>query len=101
MANEKNRYVQLIESIFLKYYYEGSMEFTFKREDIVEMADKLGIKLPKNLGDVVYSFRYRAQLPTVITEKAPEGYEWIIRPAGRSQYKFVLTKEATDRKSVV
>jgi hypothetical protein len=50
MANEKNRYVQLIESIFLKYYYEGSMEFTFKREDIVEMADKLGIKLPKNLG---------------------------------------------------
>jgi len=95
MANEKNRYVQLIESIFLKYYCEGSMEFTFKREDIVEMADKLGIKLPKNLGDVVYSFRYRAQLPTVITEKAPEGYEWIIRPAGRSQYKFVLTKEAT------
>jgi phage-related holin len=53
MANEKNRYMQLIESIFLKYYYEGSMEFTFKQEDIVEMADKLGIKLPKNLGDVV------------------------------------------------
>lgn len=95
MANKQNRYVQLIESIFLKYYREGSTEVTFKREDIVHMAGELGIKLPQNLGDVVYSFRYRAQLPTVITEKAPEGYEWIIRPAGRSQYKFVLTKEAT------
>lgn len=95
MANEKNRYVQLIESIFLKYYREGSTEVTFRREDIVETAGELGIKLPKNLGDVVYSFRYRTQLPTSITERAPEGYEWIIRPAGRSLYKFVLTKEAT------
>lgn len=97
MASEKNRYAQLIESIFLNCYREGSREVTFKREDIVEMAGKLGIELPKNLGDVIYSFRYRAQLPAVITEKAPEGYEWIIRPAGRAQYKFVLTKEAIFR----
>lgn len=94
MANEKSRYVQLIESIFLKYYREGSTEVAFKREDIVEMAGQLGIQLPKNLGDVVYSFRYRTELPTTITEKAQEGYEWIIRAAGRAQYKFVLTKEA-------
>lgn len=87
--------MQLIESICSKYYREGSTEVAFKREDIVEMADELDIKLPKNLGDVVYSFRYRVQLPTSITGRAPEGYEWIIRPAGRSLYKFVLTKEAT------
>lgn len=94
MANEKNRYVQLIESIFLKFYQEGSVEVAFKREDIVEMASQLGMQLPKNLGDVVYSFRYRAELPHSIREKAQEGYEWIIRAAGRAQYKFVLTKEA-------
>lgn len=87
--------MQLIEKIFSKYYHEGSTEVAFERENIAEIADELGIELPKNLGDLVYSFRYRVQLPTSITERAPEGYEWIIRPAGRSLYKFVLTKEAT------
>lgn len=69
--------MRLIETIFLKYYSEGSKEVTFKREDIVNTAHELGIQLPKNLGDVVYSFRYRSSLPTSITEKAPEGCEWI------------------------
>jgi len=86
MTNEKNQYVKLIGSIFLKYYSEGLTEVPFRREDIVEMASQLSIQLPKNLGDVVYSFRYRAKLPETIIEKAPEGYEWIIRPAGRSQF---------------
>jgi hypothetical protein len=94
MAASKNRYVTLIESIFLKYYREGTTEVAFRREDIVEMATLLNIALPKNLGDVIYSFRYRAALPDTIIEKAPVGYAWIIRAAGRAQYKFVLTKEA-------
>ena len=94
MSNDKNRYVQLIESIFLEKYKEGDTEISFKRDEIVQMAERLGIKLPKNLGDVVYSFRYRANLPETITAKAKEGFEWIIRAAGRAQYKFVLTKEA-------
>lgn len=90
----KNRYVQLIESIFLKYYQEGTKEVAFKREEIITMARELGIQLPKNVGDVLYSFRYRTNLPTSITDKAPEGFEWIISAFGRSQYKFILTKEA-------
>lgn len=51
----------------------------------------MGIALPKNLGDIIYSFRYRIDLPESIVEKAPEGFEWIIRPAGKSLYKFVLS----------
>ena len=94
MSSSKNRYVTLIENIFAKYYQEGAREIAFRREDIVEMAAYLGIVLPKNLGDVIYSFRYRTSLPKAITEKALDGYEWIIRAAGRAQYKFVLTKEA-------
>lgn len=94
MSNEKNRYVQLIESIFLEKYKEGDTEISFRRDEIVNMAERLEIKLPKNLGDVIYSFRYRARLPETITSRAKEGYEWIIRAAGRAQYKFVLTKEA-------
>ena len=49
------------------------------------------MKLPKNLGDVLYSFRYRVPLPDSILRKAPQGFEWIIRAAGRARYKFVLS----------
>lgn len=58
MASTENRYVQIIEQIFLKYYTEGATEVSFEREDLSNVARKLKIKLPKNLGDILYSFRY-------------------------------------------
>jgi hypothetical protein len=85
-----NRYEQIIERIFLAHYKRGSDEVTFDREEIPAVAKRLGIELPKNLGDLIYSFRYRAALPAAITSKAPKGKEWIIRPVGRSKYQFVL-----------
>jgi hypothetical protein len=89
-----NRYSRLIEEIFLKYYQPGAMEVTFERKDIEAAATKLKIILPKNLGDVIYSFRYRTPLPESITSKAREGYEWVIIPAGKAKYRFELSKEA-------
>jgi hypothetical protein len=65
-----NRYSQIIEKIFLEKYKDEMTELTFLREDIVRIAKKIGVKLPKNLGDVIYSFRYRAQLPESIRTKA-------------------------------
>ena len=53
----------------------------------------MGIDLPKNLGDLVYSFRYRTELPPSILARAPAGEAWIIRPAGRSKYRFVLVAD--------
>ncbi len=88
-----NRYSQIIEAIFLKSYQEGKTDIPFTREEIISTASILNIELPKNLGDILYSFRYRASLPASITNKAPEGFEWIIRPVGRALYKIVLTKE--------
>lgn len=93
MAEPTNRYTQLIENIFSKRYRKGAKEVAFERTDIVQAAEELGLKLPKNLGDVLYTFRYRAELPKSITNKAPAGFEWIIRPAGRGSYKFVLSKQ--------
>jgi len=93
MAEPANRYTQLIENIFSKRYRKGKTEIAFERTDIAQTAEELRIKLPKNLGDILYTFRYRAELPKSITDKAPEGYEWIIRPAGRGLYKFVLAKQ--------
>jgi len=92
--NEPNRYSQLVEAIFKKYYKEGVQEIIFERTEISQIAEELGIKPPKNLGDILYSFRYRTNLPQKFYATAPEGYEWVIKSAGRSKYKFVLTKHA-------
>lgn len=93
MAEGTNRYAQIIEAIFLARYQAGSEEVEFDREDIVHQAKELGISLPKNLGDVVYSFRYRRPLPRAIRERAPVGLVWIIRPAGRAKYRFVAVSQ--------
>ncbi len=90
MTDVKNRYSQIIEAIFARKYEAGATEVEFERPDIVHAAEDLGIRLPKNLGDVLYSFRYRTSLPDSIAKKAPPGQQWVIRPAGRSRYRLVL-----------
>lgn len=95
MAATKNRYTRLVEAIFERYYQPGAREVPFAREDIVTVARKLRIQLPKNLGDVLYSFRYRAALPASIVAQAPAGFQWIIRPAGQARYVFVLVASAS------
>ncbi len=90
-SQKLNRYQQIMEYIFFARYQQGAREVPFEREDMVRAAHELGIKLPKNLGDITYTFRYRGQLPESIRAKAPLGEEWIIRPSGRSRYSFVST----------
>ena len=88
----ENRYAGIIAAIFRSHYSTGDHEFLFDREEFVKAARALRIKLPKNLGDIIYSFRYRADLPKSISQTAPKGMEWAIRAAGRGRYKFCLTK---------
>ncbi len=95
MPKNQNRYTRIIAAIFFRYYEEGATTIPFQRSDIVKVADELDITLPKNLGDVIYSFRYRTDLPASIMEKAPEGMEWVIRPAGKAKYVFEVTQTAT------
>jgi len=90
---ELNRYAKIIERIFFDHYRSGMREVPFAREEITRVAKKLKIVLPKNLGDLIYTFRYRGVLPESILAKAPEGEHWIIRPAGTARYCFVLTKQ--------
>ncbi|CAN5857284.1 hypothetical protein BH24CHL4_BH24CHL4_00050 [soil metagenome] len=92
-----NRYSILIERIFANHYREGIEEFIFDRSELVDVAQQEGIALPKNLGDIVYSFRYRAELPESVRSRLPEGWTWLIWPAGSSRYKFI----ATDRDVVI
>jgi hypothetical protein len=89
-----NRYTRIVSRIFEDRFKPGATEVPFSREDIVDTARQLEVKLPKNLGDVLYSFRFRTELPSSITSKAPAGKVWIIRPAGRGRYTFFAAKVA-------
>lgn len=87
-----NRYRVLIESIFFKYWKEGVDEFGFERTELEEEAAAREIALPKNLGDLIYSFRFRVPLPETIVATQPKGLEWIIEGAGKAKYRFRLAK---------
>lgn len=85
-----SRYTALIEGVFFDHFAEGVTEFEFERDDLVTKASELGFGLPKNLGDVVYSIRYRTPLPETVLRTQPVGKEWVIEGAGRSRYRFRL-----------
>lgn len=89
----KNVYSTIIEKIFFNHYSDNMTEVPFEREEIVSVAKSEKAELPKNLGDLVYSFRYRASLPSSIQKLAPEGKMWVIRPVGRALYQFSLINE--------
>ncbi len=92
-SKKANRYSAIIEKIFFSKYEKGMREVPFERQEMETFASKLRVKLPKNLGDLVYSFRYRALLPKSITSLVGDQEIWIIRPTGRSRYSFALVKD--------
>lgn len=92
-ARTPNRYGQLIEGVFFDSFCKGATQFEFARDDLEAKAEQLSIRLPKNLGDVVYSIRYRSTLPQSILDTQSEGREWIIEGAGRARYRFRLVAE--------
>lgn len=82
------RYEQIIERLFFDNYSPGASEVPFGRDEMEKVAGELGIALPKNLGDVIYAFRYRVPLPEKIRKTAKGSKEWIIEGAGRGKYRF-------------
>jgi hypothetical protein len=89
-ARTPNRYQQLIEGVFFDGYRSGSTAFEFAREELATKATQLGIKLPKNLGDVVYAIRYRTEMPERVLATQSAGREWIVEGAGTARYRFRL-----------
>lgn len=85
-----NRYQAIIEKIFLRHHKEGMTAVGFDREELESTAQELGVKVPRNLGDIVYSFRYRNPLPPSILATQPEGKEWLIDGVGKAKYLFRL-----------
>jgi len=93
-------YARIIETIFFDHYRKGLREFEFDREEIEATANELyrkkeiALKKPKNLGDVIYSFRHRRPLPPAVLATQSEDRSWIILGAGDAKYRFRLNKLA-------
>ena len=89
MPGSQSTYEVILERIFFSRYVEGDRQVRFRRQDIVDAAVGSGLNVPRNLGDVVYSFRYKRPLPQSIIDKAPPGRSWVIMPDGIAKYVFV------------
>lgn len=83
-------YERIIERVFLDRYRPGVTEVEFVRQDLVDAAESLSVGVPKNLGDVLYAYRYRRDLPQSVVETAPDGKEWTIHGMGKAAYRFRL-----------
>lgn len=91
-ADKSAQYGPIIVHLFRKYYAKGTVEFEFHRDELVDAAENLRIERPDNLGDVIYSFKFRRELPNEILRTAPKGKAWMIEGAGRSRYRFRLVE---------
>ena len=90
MAKATVDYNAVIEKVFFDGYRQGETEFGFERRALKDAAAALGLDEAANLGDVIYSYRYRRGLPESILATQPDGYEWIIEGSGIGRYRFRL-----------
>jgi len=81
------------ELLVRKLLHGIGLRFGLHKRDLPGRPDKqLGLEIPKNLGDVIYSLRYRTPMPPTVLATQPKGMQWIIEGAGRARYAFVLVK---------
>jgi hypothetical protein len=107
MAREKKAgiYNQIISDIFRRNRKLGATRFDFSRSDLLDAARRFGIAelegdektIAKNIGDIVYTYRFRKDFPSDIVQEAPKGKMWIIVGKGDAQYEFRLITQPSIR----
>lgn len=86
------QYASIIVHIFRSHWKRGVREFEFHRDELVVAAVAVGVSRPDNLGDVIYSFKFRRELPEDILKTAPVGKSWLLEGAGYGRYRFRLVE---------
>ena len=66
----------------------------FERRELEDAARLVDVALPKNLGDLIYAFRFRTAFSDRMLATQPEGLAWRIELAGRGKYRLVLGRES-------
>lgn len=84
------QYISIIAHIFRQRWTPNATAFEFERSELIEAAATVGVARPDNLGDVIYTYKFRRPLPSSILETAPEGMSWILEGAGHGRYRFRL-----------
>ena len=105
-GKKKEAYKNIIVEVFKNHYSRNKTRFIVARSELVAAATKYGLKVTedddeessaKNIGDVIYTFRFRRQFPKDILDTAPAGKMWIIMGAGDARYEFrLITKPMLD-----
>jgi hypothetical protein len=85
-------YRSIIMKVFFDAYEEGATQVSFSRE-AMEAAKEEKAGKGRNLGDILYRYRYRSELPQAIRDKLAPGFAWIIRGTGPSTYRFDAVEE--------
>jgi hypothetical protein len=101
-SQKKQTYNRIIESIFFAKKPEGSRRFAFSRDDLLKAASNLGLEIhgdetvvARNIGDIIYTCRFRKDFPASILKTAPDGKMWIILGKGVGAYEFRLITTPT------
>jgi hypothetical protein len=99
---KKQTYNRIIESVFVEKRPAGSQRFSFSRDDLLKAASNLGLEIngdetvvARNIGDIIYTFRFRKDFPASILKTAPDGKMWIILGKGIGAYEFRLITTPT------
>jgi hypothetical protein len=89
-TSKEARYDAIIAEIFKRHYKPNAKSFDFERTELAEIIKSLNLQTIKNLGDILYTYRFRREFPKEIRDRARPGLEWAIKLAGRGRYKFRL-----------
>jgi hypothetical protein len=97
-SNRDVAYDLAISKVFFGIWSRGLAQFTFDRAALVAAGSGADVMSANNgtaianVGDVVYAYRFRRDLPRAILDTQPEGLKWRIQLAGRGIYRFILSR---------
>jgi hypothetical protein len=84
----------LIAEVFRERHEPGATQVPFTRDDIIDAAVRIGVARPKNIGGVIYQYRYMKPMPDSVAADAPADTEWVIRGRGSAKYAFEAVPHA-------